>query len=130
MADEVTRDEVTRSASGRALDELNIENVLAGRLTTEDFRISSATLQRQADAAQAAGYPQLAENLRRAAELATVSNEKLFEIYDALRPGRATYVRLLALAEELEETHRALRTAALLREAAQVYLDRGLIERA
>ncbi|MBN1579060.1 MAG: diol dehydratase small subunit [Anaerolineae bacterium] len=122
-------DESTRSASGRTLDELNMENVLAGRLTTEDFRISGETLQRQADAAEAAGYRQLGDNLRRAAELTRVSNEKLFEIYEALRPGRATYEWLMALVEELENEHHAPRTAVLVREAAQVYLDRGLVKR-
>jgi propanediol dehydratase small subunit len=103
--------------------------VLAGKLTTEDFRISGETLQRQADAAQAAGYRQLGENLRRAAELTNVSNKKLFEIYEALRPGRATYDRLMALVQELENEYQAPRTAALVREAAQVYLDRGLVKR-
>jgi propanediol dehydratase small subunit len=43
-----------------------------------------------------------------------------------LRPGRATYDELEALAESLERSE-APRNAALIREAAQVYLDRGLI---
>ncbi|MBN1937861.1 MAG: propanediol utilization protein [Anaerolineae bacterium] len=115
-----------RSASGRPLDELNMDNLLAGKLTTEDFRISGETLEQQARAAEDAGYKQLGENLRRAAELAHVSNERVFEIYDALRPGRATYAQLTALADELAAA-RAPRTAALVRKAAEAYLRRGLI---
>lgn len=121
------KDEPTRSHSGRTLDELNMEAVLAGRLTTEDFRISGATLRRQANAAQAAGYSQLAENLRRAAELTGISNEQVLKIYDTLRPGRTTHKQLIALADHLETDCDAPRTAALIREAAQVYLERGLV---
>ena len=43
-----------RTKSGRALDELTIEAVLAGELTVADFRISDETLRRQADSAEAA----------------------------------------------------------------------------
>jgi propanediol dehydratase small subunit len=120
-------DEPIRSHSGRTLDELNMEAVLAGRLTTEDFRISGETLRRQADAAQAAGYTQFAENLRRAAELTGISNEQVLAIYSALRPGRTTYKQLTDLANHLETACDSPRTAALIREAAQVYLERGLV---
>ena len=116
------------SASGRPVDEMTMDAVLTGKLTTEDFRISATTLRCQADEAEAAGYTQLAHNLRRAAELTTVSNDRVFEIYDALRPGRTTYQRLLALAEQLELEHSAPLNAALVREAARVYLARGLIK--
>ena len=66
-----------RTASGRTLDELSIEALLADELTAEDFRISGETLHRQADAAEAAGYWQFAENLRRAAELTSISNQEM-----------------------------------------------------
>jgi len=119
-------DKIIRSASGRTLDELNMDNLLAGRLSSEDFRISRERLEEQAQAAELAGYIQLGENLRRAAELTSLSNEQVFEIYAALRPGRATYARLLAIADELTACN-APRTAALVREAAEAYLRRGLI---
>jgi propanediol dehydratase small subunit len=124
----MTDNETLRTASGRRLDELNMEAVLAGRLTTEDFRISGETLRRQADAAEGAGYGQLAENLRRAAELTRVSNDQVFEIYDMLRPGRATYAELTNLADRLEHDLSAPSTAALVREAAEVYLARDLVK--
>jgi len=120
--------EPVRTITGRALDELNIEAVLGGELTAEDFRISAETLRRQADAAESAGYRQLAENLRRAAELTHVSNQQVLDIYDALRPGRTTYSQLIGLAEHLENDLDAPLTAALVREAAEVYLERGIVK--
>jgi propanediol dehydratase small subunit len=105
-----------------------MEAVLAGRLTTDDFRISGETLRHQADAAEAAGYGQLAENLRRAAELTRISNDQVFEIYDMLRPGRATHAELTALADHLEHDMKAPLIAALVREAAEVYLERNLVK--
>ncbi len=120
--------ETIHSHTGRVLDELNIENILAGRLTTEDFRISADTLVRQAEAAEAAGSIQLGQNFRRAAELTHLSNEKVLEIYNALRPGRTTFERLMALVEELEGIHAPL-TAVLVREAAEVYRQQGILAR-
>lgn len=119
-------DDTTHTASGRTLDELTLEAVLTGQLAAEDFRIHGDTLRRQADAAQAAGYGQVAENLRRAAELTRLSNQEVFDIYDVLRPGRATYSQLMELAERLEHEFDAPLNAALVREAAEVYLERGL----
>jgi propanediol dehydratase small subunit len=119
-------DDMTHTASGRTLDELTLEAVLAGELTAEDFRIHGDTLRRQAHAAEAAGYRQVAENLRRAAELACLSNQEVFDIYNMLRPGRATYDQLLELAERLEHALDAPLNAALVREAAEVYRERGL----
>ncbi len=118
------------STTGQALDALNMEAVLEGRLTTEDFRISAETLRAQADVAEAAGYRQLAENFRRAAELAGISNEEVLAMYNTLRPGRTTHRELLALAERLERDYAAPLTAALVREAAEVYLARGLVKEA
>jgi propanediol dehydratase small subunit len=116
------------TASGRRLDELTMEAILAGELTTEDLRISADTLRRQADAAEAAGYTQLAQNLRRAAELTGLSNDEVFDVYNTLRPGRTTHRQLVALAERLESELGAPLTAALVREAAEVYLQRGIIQ--
>jgi propanediol dehydratase small subunit len=118
------------TATGRALDQLDMEAVLAGELTTEDFRISDATLRCQADLVEAEGYHQLAENFRRAAELTRLSNEQVFEIYNTLRPGRTTYDRLIALAVQLESELEAPLTAVLVREAAEAYLERGIVKRA
>jgi len=115
------------TSTGRSLDELTMEAVLAGEVTTEDFGISAETLRCQAEAAEAAGYTQLGVNLRRAAELTRLSNDQVIQIYRTLRPGRTTYRQLLALADQLEGEHNAPLNAALIREAAEVYLTRGLV---
>jgi propanediol dehydratase small subunit len=116
-----------RTASGRSLDELNMEPLCAGELTAEDFRISGETLRGQADAAEAAGYWQLAENLRRAAELTAISNQEVFDMYKALRPNRSTYDELITLAGHLENDLDAPLTAAFVREAAGVYQKRDIL---
>lgn len=117
-----------RTASGRSLEEINMEAVRAGKLTAEDFRISAETLRRQADVAEAAGYRHFGRNLRRAAELTRISNEEVFQIYNLLRPGRATYGQLTDLANRLEEELDAPLNAALVREAAEVYRERGVVQ--
>ena len=117
-----------RTASGRSLDELTIEALRAGRLSAEDFRISREQLNAQAAAAEAGGYPQLADNLRRAAELTGLANERVFEIYNLLRPGRATLGELQALADELDGQNLP-RVAAFIREAAAAYDRRGIAKR-
>jgi propanediol dehydratase small subunit len=117
-----------RTASGRTLDELNIEAIRAGELTAEDFCISRETLRRQANAAEAAGYWQLAENLRRAAELTGISNQEVLDIYNALRPNRSTYNELITLADRLEKDLDAPLTAAFVREATEVYRERGILK--
>jgi propanediol dehydratase small subunit len=121
----MTEHENLRTATGRALDELDMQAILAGQLSPDDFRISADTLRQQADAAEQAGYGPLAENFRRAAELTRISNEQVFHIYAMLRPGRASYDELIALAESLEASGAPL-NAALVREAAAAYLERGL----
>ncbi len=119
--------ETIRTQTGRKLGELTLEAVLAQELTEADFRISPETLSQQADAAQAAGYLQVAENLRRASELAGLSNQEVLAIYSQLRPGRASYAELRALGERLEREHNAPVTAQLVFEAAEAYLARDLV---
>jgi propanediol dehydratase small subunit len=124
----MTEHDDLKTATGRTLDELDMQAILSGQLTPDDFRISAETLRHQARAAEQAGYGQLAENFRRAAELTRISNDQVFHIYTMLRPGRASYAELVALAENLENADAPL-NAALVREAAEIYLERGLITR-
>jgi propanediol dehydratase small subunit len=114
-----------RALSGRPVAELTLEAVRRGELSVPDLRIHPETLERQAAVAAAHANPQLAENLRRAAELTSLPDDEVLAIYDALRPGRSTPERLAELAAGLAE--RGLpRCAALLTEAAEVYARRGL----
>jgi propanediol dehydratase small subunit len=116
-----------RTADGRPLSEITLEAAAAGHLSARDLLISSETLDAQARIAQEAGYPQLGSNLARAAELSAVSGEELLRIYEILRPGRASYEELLALACKLEDQYQAPENARLVREAAGVYRARGLL---
>jgi propanediol dehydratase small subunit len=98
--------------------DITLDAVLSGAVAMEDLRVTSEALELQAQVAEAAGRTQLAENLRRAAELVAVPEEKILEIYRALRPGRSDRQSLNALAEELITRYGAARCAALVREAA------------
>ncbi len=111
--------------SGRPVDELTLDAVRRGEVALPDLRIHPGTLEWQADVAQAHGNPQLAENLRRAAELTRLPDDEVLAIYEALRPRRCTPGQLTTLAGSLAA--RGLpRCAALLTEAAAVYARRGL----
>jgi propanediol dehydratase small subunit len=115
-----------KAASGRPAGEISLERLAAGELTDDDLRITPEALRAQAEIAQGAGFAQLADNLRRAAELTAVPNAELLGMYETLRPGRATYEQMIALADRLAQDFQALQTAAFVREAAEVYRERGL----
>jgi propanediol dehydratase small subunit len=114
-----------RALSGKPVESLTVEAVRAGEVGVTDLRIHPETLERQAVVAEQHGNPQLAGNLRRAAELTRLPDDEVLAIYEALRPGRSTPARLTELAGSLAA--RGLpRCAALLTEAAEVYARRGL----
>jgi propanediol dehydratase small subunit len=115
----------TRTRSGRPLADLTIDALRAGALAGDDFCISREQLEAQAAAAQAANHRQLAANLRRAAELTGLSNERVLGIYDLLRPGRASYGELTRLACQLASQDMP-RLAAFVGEAAEAYRARGI----
>ncbi|GAB4523690.1 MAG: hypothetical protein Kow0047_33680 [Anaerolineae bacterium] len=123
---EYHRDEL-RAVSGKSLEEITLEALRRGELTPDDVRIRAETLRAQAEIAERAGYPQVAQNLRRAAELVAVPNDELLAIYEALRPGRSTYEQLMALAQRLRDVYGASETAALVAEAAEAYRGRGAL---
>jgi propanediol dehydratase small subunit len=114
-----------RALSGKPVESLTVEAVRAGEIGLADLRIHPETLERQAVIAEEHANPQLADNLRRAAELTKLSDDEVLAIYEALRPGRSTAEQLKALAGSL--AGRGLpRCAALVAEAADVYTRRGL----
>ena len=114
------------SRTGRLLSELTLDGIRANAVDADDFSIHPETLRAQADIAENAGFPQLAANFRRAAELTLVPNEKVLAVYEALRPYRVSYEALVSLAEELERDYGAVENARFIREAAEVYKGRGL----
>jgi propanediol dehydratase small subunit len=116
-----------KALSGRPLSEITLDAVADGTLTPEDLRIHAETLRLQAQVARQAGYSQLAANLLRAAELTAVPNKEVLQIYELMRPGRASYEQLIQLADYLETTYQAAENAHFIREAAAVYKERGLL---
>ena len=122
------RPDLVRTPTGRLLDDVTLAAAREGKLAVADTRATAETLGRQAEVARAAGREQLATNLERAAELTGVDDDELLAIYTALRPGRSTADELETWAARLDELG-APRNAAFVREAALVYVERGLLAR-
>ena len=118
-----------RTFSGRPLSDITSAAIASGELSGDDFRTHADALREQAQIAGAAGYPQLASNLLRAAELTLVPNDELLKVYEMLRPERSSYEELTRLATFLETTYEAPETAAFIREAAESYRERNLLRR-
>jgi propanediol dehydratase small subunit len=105
-----------RTSSGRKVGEISLDAVVRGEIGPGDIRISPEVLRQQADFAEQGGNPQLADNLRRGAELVAFSDEELLDLYESLRPGRSSALELEQLAARLDAGGAAL-CAALVREA-------------
>jgi propanediol dehydratase small subunit len=120
------RPDLVSTPSGLSLDEVTLDALRDGRIAWEDLRATPETLRLQSDVARAARRPALAENLARAAELASLPDETVLSIYTALRPHRSSAEKLSAWAVRLEELA-APSCAAFVREAAAVYERRGLL---
>ena len=123
------RPDLVQSATGRHLDEITLDRVLAGQITFEDIKTRPETLEYQAQIAESAGRPPLAGNLRRAAEMTRIPDARVLEIYNALRPYRSSKQQLLDIAEELDSQYQATICAAHVREAAEVYERHGRLAR-
>lgn len=121
------RPELLHTPTGKRLDQITMEAVLAGEVTAEDLRISPDTLRLQAQIAEASGKVQMAENFSRAAEMTALPDEKVLDIYNALRPRASTKQQMVDIAEDLETTYSAVLCGELVREAAEVYERRGVL---
>ena len=121
------RPDLVRTPDGLALEELTLDALRAGLLDASELRATAETLRLQGEVARAAGRPEFAANLGRAAELTAVPDEMILEIYTGLRPHRSTSEQLEHLAERLEREFGATRTAAFVREAKEVYATRNLL---
>jgi propanediol dehydratase small subunit len=121
------RPDLVKTTSGKALDELTLEAVLADKVGMEDLRITPQALKDQGEIAELAGRPTLARNFDRAAELVDVPQDFILAVYELLRPGRAkASAELFAAAATLRKTYGAEKMAAFVEEAARVYERRGL----
>lgn len=121
------RPELLKTPTGKNLNDITLEAVMNGQINAEDVRISPETLELQAQVAESVGREPFARNLRRAAELIAIPDDRILEIYNALRPNRSTKEELLEIAEELETKYNATINAAFVREAADVYTDRDVL---
>lgn len=119
--------DAVETPNGTALSEITLEAIVDGDIDGDDIVISPDTLEKQAAVAEDEGRPQLAQNFRRAAELTAIPDERLLEIYNALRPSGADKQTLKAMATELEEEYDAQINAELVREAIAVYEKRGVV---
>jgi propanediol dehydratase small subunit len=123
------RPDLVRTPSGVPLGQVTLDALREGRLDAGDIRATPDTLRRQSAVALSAGRRQLADNLARAAELATIPDETLLDVYTALRPYRSSAAALDAWAERLERELAAPLSAAFVREAREAYEARGLLAR-
>ena len=116
-----------KTPTGKPVTTVTMEAVRAGEIAGEDLRISREMLLNQAQVAESVGKTQMAQNLRRAAELTGVPDEQVIRMYDMLRPNRATREQLMEMADTLEKSYDAALCARLVREAAAVYEKRGIL---
>jgi propanediol dehydratase small subunit len=115
------RKDLVKSATGKGLDEITLEKVVSGQIQFEDIKTRPETLALQTQIAESVNRPRLADNMRRAGEMTQISDERLLEMYNFLRPYRATKQELLAMADELQNKYGATACAVFVREAATVY---------
>ncbi|MDR3172837.1 MAG: diol dehydratase small subunit [Treponema sp.] len=118
-----------KTPTGKGLNDVTLEGVLDGSIGPQDVRITAETLEMQAQVAESIGRKNLAANFRRAAELIAVPDQRILEIYNALRPYHSTKQELLAIADELESKYNARISAAHVREAAEVGEARGRLRK-
>ncbi|WP_300367331.1 diol dehydratase small subunit [Brachyspira sp.] len=123
------RKDLIKTSTGKRLDDITLEAVMNDKVGPNDVRITAETLEYQARIAESVGRKIFAMNLRRAAELTRIEDDRILEIYNALRPFRSTKSELLAIADELENKYSATISASLVREAAEVYEKRDRLKR-
>lgn len=124
------RPESVIGARSKKLEELTIDAVLNGNVDMEDLRITPRALLQQAQIARSVGRVELAANFERAAEMASIPQEKIMRIYELLRPGRVeSKDSLLQEVEQLLQSYHAPLLSGFIQEAAQLYEKRGLFSK-
>lgn len=116
--------DIIKTPSGKALDDVTLDDIANNRVDRKDLRITAEALKMQGDVAGAAGRKTLQMNFDRAAELTKIPDDRLLEMYNALRPYRSTKEELLSIADELRTKYDAKICAAWFEEAAKYYWSR------
>lgn len=117
-----------KAKSGKAFADVTYEQLIGGSIQPGDLKTHEETLRRQAEVAYGAGKKQFGDNLMRAAEMASIPDEEVLEIYNLLRPNRTDKQTLLDTAKRVREDYGANNIAALIEEAAAVYEKRGILK--
>lgn len=118
-----------KSPTGKSISDLTLDKMIKGEIGASDMRIAKETLEMQAQVSESVGKDAFAKNLRRASELIAVPDERLLEIYNAMRPYRSTKEELYQIADELEKKYNCKINSAFVREAADVYEVRGRLKK-
>lgn len=119
--------ELIKSKTGKGLEDITLDKVMKDEIKIEDIGISKDTLMLQAKVALENGRDQLAENFVRASELIEIPDKEILEMYNLLRPYRATESQLLEIAQTLEETYKAPLCSAFVKETLEVYKKRDIL---
>jgi len=113
--------DLVKAPSGKPLKDITFQDIVDGKVDSKELRIAPSTLRMQGKIAAGAGRSQIQNNFRRAAELTGVPDDRLLEMYGALRPYRSTKQDLLDIADELENKYNAPICSNWFKEAATNY---------
>ncbi|MFC6290754.1 diol dehydratase small subunit [Levilactobacillus angrenensis] len=113
--------DLVKSPSGKPLKEISFQDIVDGKVDSKELRIAPSTLRMQGKIASEAGRSQIQNNFQRAAELTVVPDDRLLEMYGALRPYRSSKQDLLDIADELENKYHAPICSNWFKEAATNY---------
>ena len=116
-----------RSKTGKKLDEITLDEIKKGHISSDDIKISKETLKAQGRVAKENGNVPMEKSFERAAELVDVPDDVILKMYDKLRPNRSTKAELEMMAQELIQKYNARNCARLVMEAAEVYEKRGIL---
>ena len=115
-----------RTATGKGLKDFTLDAILNGEIQPEDCRISAETLERHAQLEESVGNFQIAAELRRSAEMTRIPDNRIKEIYNALRPRMSNKETLKEIIEELKTNYNAPQCAAFIEDAIKVYEKRNM----
>ena len=115
-----------RTATGKGLKDFTLDAILNGEIQPEDCRISAETLERHAQLEESVGNFQIAAELRRSAEMTRIADNRIMEIYNALRPRMSNKETLKEIIEELKTNYNAPQCAAFIEDAIKVYEKRNM----
>jgi len=113
--------DLVKSPSGKELKAITFQDIVDGKVDSKELRIAPSTLRMQGKIAAEAGRSQIQNNFQRAAELTGVPDDRLLEMYGALRPYRSSKQDLLDIADELENKYNAPICSNWFKEAATNY---------